>query len=254
MLDLFGRPGERRHFVHKRIGRAIGGFVSSGFNPLAAAGGFLSSPERGRPSAAPVAAQLQRGSVALHTGHGHQAAIQNVLSGRATSGFHFDRLTGLIAESGAPSAGGGRCLIPFQKPNPFTGECEFFAGAQPGPEPGGVGGGQATVGRYGVAMVPDVESRMHLGCLPGMVLGKDDLCYNKRDLKNRERKYPKGTPPLLTGGERRCIRKAKTAAGKVARTVVSLQSMGMIPTKKATSRRKKAAVHQIPAVSVVNVE
>jgi len=36
-------PNDVRNFVHKRIGRAFTGFVSSGFNPLSALGGFMGS-------------------------------------------------------------------------------------------------------------------------------------------------------------------------------------------------------------------
>ena len=43
-----GRPGDERGFVHKRLLGGIKGFISGGFNPLAAAAGFL-TPPRQRP-------------------------------------------------------------------------------------------------------------------------------------------------------------------------------------------------------------
>ena len=97
------------------------------------------------------------------------------------------------------------------------------------------------MGRYGAALHPFVEDRMVRSCLPGMVLGKDVLCYNKRDLTNKEREYPKGRAPLLTGGERNAISKASRAAKKIERTTKQLQKLGMIKKPK-TARKSPAAL------------
>jgi len=146
------------------------------------------------------------------------------------------------------------CSWPM-RPDPVTGDCKFFVGDQPGSEGGGVGGGNAVMGRYGAAMVPDARPSLTLDCLPGMVLGKDRLCYNKGDITNKERRWPKGRAPLLTGGERNCITKASRAAKKIERTTKQLQRMGMIK-KPATRRRIAPTAHKAlgPGPSIINVE
>jgi len=112
------------------------------------------------------------------------------------------------------------------------------------------------MGRYGAGMVPLVEARRHLDCLPGMVLGTDEICYNRRDLKNAERKYPKGRAPLLTGGERNAISKANRAAKKIERTTKQLQSMGMMkkPNRSVRHRTQTRLLPSHTGPSIINVE
>jgi len=101
------------------------------------------------------------------------------------------------------------------------------------------GGGEAVMGRYGAALVPASMIVDRAVCLPGMHLGDDGLCYNKGAISNRQRAWPRGRKPLLTGGEMRAISVASTAARRLTRTAVRLQDMGLIkkpivrkPTKK----------------------
>jgi hypothetical protein len=54
-----------------------------------------------------------------------------------------------------------------------------------------------------------------------MVLGKDNLCYNKRDLYKRDRKWNPGRKPLLTGGDLNVLRKAKGLAEKSRKAAVA---------------------------------
>jgi len=98
--------------------------------------------------------------------------------------------------------------------------------------------GEAVMGRFGAALTPQIMSSTRRVCLPGMVLGDDELCYNRRDLTNRERKWPKGRAPLLTGGERNAITKAARAAGKIKRTTQQLQKLGMLPKPSRGSRSR----------------
>jgi len=94
--------------------------------------------------------------------------------------------------------------------------------------------GEAVMGRYGAALIPDIQSRTVSDCPRGTVLGDDDLCYNKRDLRNSERKWPVGRKPLLTGGEVRAIGIASAAAKRLTAKTKMLESMGMLPkTKRA---------------------
>jgi len=119
------------------------------------------------------------------------------------------------------------------------------------------GGGAVVMGRYGPAMVP-MSSARGLKCLAGMVLGKDELCYNSHGdnkISNRNRKWPRGRAPLLTGGEMNCITTASRVTGKIETKVKQLQKMGMMSKPKSAPRAKKKAPLQLqPGVSVVNVE
>jgi len=54
-------PHDRRNFVHKRISGAVRGFVSSGFNPLGALGGFASGGGSSR-NAGPTTTRRGKGS------------------------------------------------------------------------------------------------------------------------------------------------------------------------------------------------
>lgn len=121
------------------------------------------------------------------------------------------------------------------------GGCEFPGSPRGAP-------GEARMGRYGAALDPMFRTINKRECLPGMILGKDLLCYNKGAISNKERLWPKGTAPLLTGGEMAAIRKADTARGKVARTA---KRLGIQPvTRRATTKRH---AHAKAATGVVNV-
>ncbi len=76
-------------------------------------------------------------------------------------------------------------------------------------------------------------------CLPGMVVAKDGLCYNRSQIKNSERMWPRGRRPLLTGGDMRAISIAARAASRMTRTAVRLQEIGLIKKPIARKPRKK---------------
>ena len=68
-------------------------------------------------------------------------------------------------------------------------------------------------------------------------MGTDGLCYNKRDISNKERFWPRGRRPLLTGGEMRCISIASSAAKKLQRKQKQLRELGLL--KAPPTRRPK---------------
>lgn len=85
--------------------------------------------------------------------------------------------------------------------------------------------GNLVRGRFGIGQAPRVAGRLNnkrgqpyqvLRCPKGMILGKDNVCYES--LRNHERKWPKGRKPLLTGGEMNAITKAARAASRLQRT------------------------------------
>jgi hypothetical protein len=72
-----------------------------------------------------------------------------------------------------------------------------------------------------------------------MVLGADDLCYNRRDLRKDERKWIPGRKPLLTGGDLNAISRAARAASRVKTQQKRLESLGLLkkPTRRAPARK-----------------
>lgn len=130
---------------------------------------------------------------------------------------------------------------PLMRTSPITGECEFFLGGVPGIDDPSrrMEVGEAVMGRYGAGYVPGSKLIDRAVCLKGDVVGDDGVCYPKRSISNKDRQWPQGRRPLLTGGEMRAISVASRAAGKFERTQKRLQKMGMI--------RKPAPRARIPA-------
>lgn len=104
---------------------------------------------------------------------------------------------------GCFEAPGGRCVCPGDV---FPGGDPFISAPS----------GQAVHGRFGVGVRPMERQRRQLKCPAGMVLGKDNVCYES--LGRRQRKWDPGMKPLLTGGDRAAIRKAAAAARKLKRS------------------------------------
>jgi len=216
-------PNEQRGFVHKRLFGAAKGFVTSGFNPLGALGGFVSGGQNGggsvRAPRGPSASELA--GIRDHVAHGHGLGAHTFLTAAnlQAAGVPTGR-PAQLPRGGSNLAGTG-CTFPARR-DPNTGECRVFIGREPGPDVGGVGA-DAVMGRYGAGMIPMKIASTRSDCsaggtVRGMVLGNDGVCYNKRDIRNSERMWPKGRAPLLTGGEQKAISVASRAAGKLMRS------------------------------------
>jgi len=219
MIEQQMKPNDSRGFVHKRLIKAATGFVTSGFNPLSAIGGFLA------PTAPPVRRTAPRSTTARP---GPISAQEKELGRNLKFGGQS-----LVSS-------GGRCRIPGQRPDPVTGECSFFLGTRRGPDSRplqigpGVGVGDAVMGRYGAALEPGSRIIDRAVCLRGMVLGDDGLCYNRSQVSNKERMWPRGRRPLLTGGDMRAISTAARAGKRLEGATKRLQKIGLM--KKATRR------------------
>lgn len=222
MYDLHGMDCS---FVHRRILGGVTGFFSGGLT--GAARGFVEGGA-GSKAGLPIQRSFRRPPVA--------------------------KFAGIPIPSAIP------CVLPFRR-DPITQECKLFIGGQPGPEPGGVGGGQAVLGRFGAALVPDVRDVMALRCLPGMVLGKMEadgghLCYNVKDLTNKERKWPRGRRPLGTPAELGALAKAASFGRRMESTVKRMQKIGVL--KKPASRRPAPRHRQLTAgaesTRIINVD
>jgi len=237
MLDLLfgGAPGDRQGFIHKRIFRGIKGAVGGILGGPAGIvgggiGGFFDTPGGPKPSVP----GRPFGPVGPPT---------------CDPGFTFS---------------GGRCVHPAFKPRspkiPSTFGPPPFVGPHPrptGPPPTGNGaqaeqltlGGDAELGRFGAGINPAFFSQQTRRCPRGMVLGApeadgESLCYNRRDLSNKERMWPQGRRPLLTGGDMRCISVASSAAKKLQRKQKQLESMGMLKKPSRRGPPRLAAGHE----------
>ncbi len=203
-----GRPGDVRNFVHKRIIGAVSGFVGGG--PLGGIAGFFGGGGR---RAAPVASDVIPRTTIVP---GSRAFAKP-----CATGFFLSPNGECVPLVGTPRSGAiaaAQRLFPFGQ----TGVTEF---------------GEAVMGQFGAALEPGFRESSTAVCPRGTVLAVDGLCYNKRDIKNSERKWPMGRKPLLTGGEMRCISIAAGAAKRLQRKQKQLIKMGMLP-KPASSRRR----------------
>jgi len=133
-----------------------------------------------------------------------------------------------------PDMGGGRGFAPGLPPNGMScgpgflkmpnGDCVAL------PPTTGIttpaeGQFQAVPGAFGMpAMAPKHELRSRFICPTGMVLGTDDLCYPKQVLRrdSKWRKWRPGMRPVLTGGERRGIARARRSVERAKEATASL--------------------------------
>jgi hypothetical protein len=177
-------------------------------------------------------------------GYGGGGAVPGNLPGptNCPGGTSWVNNVGCVPGGGFVATGGGgagTCPSGTFR-NPITGNCvridpsailpggaPFISSTQPY--------GAATHGRYGIAMVPAAQSQTRLSCPRGMVLGMDNLCYNRRDLRKDERKWVPPRKPLLTGGDLNAISRAARAAGRMEVQKKRLEKLGLL--KKPTRRR-----------------
>ena len=110
----------------------------------------------------------------------------------------------------------------------------------------GFRGGVPVLGQHGAGMVAGSRIVDVATCNKGMVLGDDGVCYNKRQISNKERMWPAGRKPLLTGGQMNAISIAARAGGRLELATKRLQKMGMM--KKPARRAGVPAGHRAQLV------
>ena len=210
--------GDEGGFVHKRIFRgikgAVGGLLSGG--PLGiiggALGGFLGPGKQ-------PAELAQQGCPPGFSFDG-RGCVPTGFLGQAL------RVAPPVVTTLAEAAAG--VLVPRGRPIPQRG---ISAGV---PDQFG----EMVSGQFGAGLEPAIRDTMTRICPRGAVLGKDGLCYNKRDIPNSQREWPRGRRPLLTGGEMRAISIAASAAKKLQRKQKQLMSLGLL--KRPAVRRARA--------------
>jgi len=228
------------NFVHKRILGAVGGFVSGG--PTGAVSGFLTGGGGGGGGAP---APSSRSPFQIR---------RNVRNAR-----HCDSMGRLTA---AGVAAGAICddtltLDPSTLNGCPEGTVTTESGCVSPVSPRGQREGLSTavLGQYGAGVLPTRFDVMTFDCPRGMVLGTDEICYNRKDISNKERKWPRGTRPLGTAGEMAALRKAAAFGRRMEGAVKRMQKIGVL--KKPAPRRAPKPKMLMPprdGVSVVNVE
>jgi len=221
--------GDERGFIHKRILRgfkgAVGGILGGPGGVIGgAARGFLGGTPRG---VIPGSAECPPGFVSV-AGRCLPTSLPSVLS---------DPLAVLSPAGRVNGATSGPCPTGYRyEPLGITGQqgrpcvkAGFASIAATGPAPGELGAfGEARMGRFGAGLEPSVRESSTRTCPRGAVLAVDGLCYNRRDLRNSERAWPRGRRPLLTGGDMRCISIASSAAKKLQKKQKQLTELGLL--------------------------
>lgn len=94
------------------------------------------------------------------------------------------------------------------------------------------------MGQYGAALIPGSHIIDRAVCPRGTQLGNDGLCYNKSQITNKQRMWPAGRKPLLTGGDMRAISTAARAGRRMELATKRLQKMGMMrkPARRTAPR------------------
>lgn len=159
------------------------------------------------------------------------SALGSVLSGtgksRCPGPYNYDPVTGACVpkpDIGSRLQAGGSCPSGYHWDGT---QCvaSGIGGTVQRILPGGQTGtgvdvyGNAVMGAFGMpALVPATESQPTRRCPPGLVLGKDNLCYARSSIRNSDRKWPKPPRPLLSAQDMKTIRKAASLQNKVKRT------------------------------------
>lgn len=209
-----GRPGDAQAFVHKKLL------------------GIVSKVSRFVPG--PIGTVV--GTVA-RTLAGSRGTVPRTLTARPTLISAEEKNRG--REVKFPEALGVKGGAPCDFPRVIDsqGRCRMPTSGRFGGEQFGVG--EAVMGQYGAALEPGSQIVDRAVCLRGMQLGNDGLCYNKSQISNKQRMWPAGRKPLLSGGDMRAISIAARAGKRMEGATKRLQRMGMM--KKPSSRRAPAA-------------
>jgi len=243
-------PNDARNFVHKRLFGAAKGLLTSGFNPLSAVGGFL-APPTDRGAAATMPRSIRRAGLSPRSRGISRAVVRTptsrTLTARPDATSAAQKRLGLATKFGGvsaltvPSLPVVGCVPPFFDDG--RGGCELDI--VPGPGGGGTGAqrdiGETVMGRYGAGEVPGNMPINRAICRRGMVLGNDGICYNRTQISNKEREWPRGRRPLLTGGDMRAISTAARAGKRLEGATKRLQKIGLM--KKPAPRKSAAQIH-----------
>jgi len=249
-----GRPNDQRHFVHKKllgVAKTASGFIPGISTAVGIGSTALGVAKRARSffrgTARPTVPRTQTARVTA------TSTAQKQLG--ADLKFGFDAQPQLFTTDVVRRGPGGRRFggggnggngdlqsgpCDFPKVRDRQGRCRTPTSGEFGGEQFGVG--EAVMGRYGAALEPGSMIVDRAVCLRGMQLGDDGLCYNKSQISNKQRMWPAGRKPLLSGGDMRAINIAAKAGRRLDSTTKRLRRLGMM--KALPAPRKKPAAHQ----------
>lgn len=234
-MTIRERPGDRRGFLHKsKFGKFIGGAVGGALGGIPLVGGIAKDLTRSIFSG-------PRTQGGFRPGRGQTLPVPTAivpttfLPTEDFKGVTPGKFPDSTFANGLPFGGGngaGPC-----KPGMIP-DAQGFCVAPTSPLGASRFGGDAVNGRFGPAQVPGSRITDVATCNRGMVLGKDGLCYD--NLPNKNRLYPRGRRPLLTGGDMKAISRARTAGNRLANAKSDLIAIGMLKAPGPRKRRKKA--------------
>jgi len=172
--DMEDLPGTER-FIHKRLGAAVGGFLTGG--PLGALSSFTGYGGGGTNGARAVA-NIQRPRRAPAVQYAPTAAAQDP------------------------------CRWP-QRMDPRTGQCRTFLGEMTGPDQPIF---QQTVAHGRPVVAPGQRGITRLMCPRGYVLNTNDMCEWGLARNAKARKWRPGRKPMFTGGDLNAISRSAQLA------------------------------------------
>jgi len=248
-MMLNGRPGDERGLIHKKIARIGKGIIrrvvpgaSVGFDIVDTIGDVFGGGGGGGklPGETFVQFRARMGIVETCVFPNKRDAADNCV-GMSPAEIAAFAITG-------PTGNGNGICTAANCAGICVGDVCTQAGSPAGPP------GQAVMGRFGAALEPQFFARNVRTCLPGMVLGKENaegfaLCYNKGSITNKQRLYPVGRRPLLTGGDMKAISRAARAAKAIEGKTKQLQRMGML--RKPSRGRARPRLQQPPFIKVL---
>ena len=252
-----GRPNDRRGFVHKKLlglgKKALG--VGIGFIPGASTARDIISTGRslfGRPRARATVPRTLTARPSLAGEQGKQLGRDLKFGGAE---FSPPQLTVSTVRPtldrfaqrkvlGVTGPRGGGCPEPLIL-SP-AGNCI----APTSPRGAELFMGEATMGRYGAAEIPGSQLIDRAVCRAGTTLGDDGLCYGKGTISNKQRMWPRGRRPLLTGGDMRAISIAARAGSKLDRTTKRLRELGMMKALPKPRGKPPPHAHAKPVAAV----
>ena len=247
-------PNEVRYFLHKRLARAARGFVTSGFNPLAAVSGFVAPTPRRAPLPLSIRPPGLRASNRAFIAEAQALPVRRPVARSLTARPGAASASEKEAGRRAKAMGGGATrfrsifginfpsnittrdddCLPFFKRN-AQGMCVPALGEQVGRDDTPIG--DTVMGRYGAGEQPGNMVVNRAICRPGMVLGNDGVCYNRSQISNKEREWPRGRRPLLTGGDMKAISTAARAGKRLEGATKRLQKIGLMKKPAPKARR-----------------
>ena len=248
------RPNDQRGFVHKSfIGRALGGVVKR-FVPAVGVASDIFQGVRSlvKPAARPVVSRTLTARPSFAGEQGKEFGRKLKFGGdTAPPPTISPRPRPLALHTGPRPLQLRNGLAPGPCEPPLIMSPQGNCIAPTSPRGAELFMGEATMGRYGAAEIPGSMIVDRAVCRAGTQLGDDGLCYAKGVITNKQRMWPAGRKPLLTGGDMGAIGIAARAGSKLDRTTKRLRAMGMM--KPLPARRTPAAHAHARPIAAVSV-